>query len=186
MSDLYLLRCSVHHTWSWRNPGESCGMTLRALVPALLGPGICFSPSWTHHMGLCETLNLSEVEFPCSDFTKIRRVWEEGNWRFGGGGWGVSSLTGLLIMTLSHCFISVVKSSLQVSQPEAINVEVNFLWLYWSDETIIPKAGRSKYIASTDWDHRHAHHSWGAFLVFCLVELTWLQEYRFTSIFEED
>lgn len=39
-------------------------MTLRALVPALLGPGICFSPSWAHHVGLCETLNLPEVEFP--------------------------------------------------------------------------------------------------------------------------
>lgn len=89
-------------------------------------------------------------------------------------------------MTLSHCFISVVKSSLPVSRPESTNVEVNFFWPYWWDETVVPKAGGSKYIASTDWDHRHAHHSWGAFLVFCLLELTWLQECRFTSIFEED
>lgn len=78
-----------------------------------------------------------------SDFTKIRIVEGEGNWRFVLALWGVSPWTGLLFMTLSLCSISVIKSSLPVSQSQSMS-RLTFLGCIDRVEQLSPKLGEGR------------------------------------------
>lgn len=153
--DPSLLRFSAHLPWrctAWEAVGESRAWRTEPRIPALLClwsvptlPELLAWPCvrcWTSlpsNFSIYKTREWAQH----SDFTKIRIVEGEGNWRFVLALWGVSPWTGLLFMTLSLCSISVIKSSLPVSQSQSMS-RLTFLGCIDRVEQLSPKLGEGR------------------------------------------